>query len=80
LLMRELFNSPPIMNFRHLRIFESGDAADKDAWSMAVEYIKRANNGWKVVGDGVFERDPEYLSRNPPEGEEVGFSMLVSCS
>lgn len=69
LLMRELFNSPPVMNFKHLRVFESGDAADRDAWSMAVEYIRRVDNGWKVAGDGIFERDPGYLTQNPPEGE-----------
>lgn len=56
LLMRELFSSPPIGNFKHLKVFESGDAADKDAWNMAVEYVKRANNGWKVAEDGVFVR------------------------
>jgi len=32
LLMRELFNTPPIGNYKYLQEFESGDAADKDAW------------------------------------------------
>jgi hypothetical protein len=77
LLMSELFNSPPVLNFSQLRVFESGDAADRDAWNMAAEYVKRVNSGWKVAGDGIFERDPEHLSREPPEGEEVGFSMSV---
>jgi hypothetical protein len=77
LLMRELFNSPSVMNFKHLRVFESGDTADRDAWSIAVEYIKRANNGWKVTGDGVFERDQKYITWKSPDDTEVGFSMLA---
>ncbi|KAM3078319.1 hypothetical protein ACMFMG_006205 [Clarireedia jacksonii] len=57
LLMRELFTQPPEGNFRHLKIFESGDAADKDAWAMAVEFVKRASPEWRVESDGVFVRD-----------------------
>lgn len=33
--MRELFGSPPNGNYKYLQSFESGDAADKDAWLMA---------------------------------------------
>ncbi|KAH9213414.1 hypothetical protein DL95DRAFT_524518 [Leptodontidium sp. 2 PMI_412] len=66
-LMRELFNSPPSNNYQHLKIFESGDAADRAAWGMAVEYVKRAGNGWKVGGDGVFVRRQEDIK--PSEGE-----------
>ena len=50
-LMRELFDTFPLMNFKLLKIFESGDAADTDAWKMAVEYVKRQGNGWKVAGE-----------------------------
>ena len=57
LLMRELFTVPPIDNYRFLQSFESGDAADRDAWDMAVEYVKRAGNEWKIAGDGLFVRD-----------------------
>ena len=57
LLMRELFNNPPEGNYNFLRIFESGDSADKDAWGMAVEYVKRAGNGWKVAEEGVFVKE-----------------------
>lgn len=70
LLMRELFNAPPIQNYKYLQIFESGDAADTDAWHMAVEYVKRAGNGWKVASDGVFVRDPEDLVPEPEEGDD----------
>jgi hypothetical protein len=31
ILMRELFNAPPLMNFKYLQVFESGDAADEEA-------------------------------------------------
>ncbi|KAH8808004.1 hypothetical protein F5884DRAFT_676331 [Xylogone sp. PMI_703] len=62
LLMRELFNVPPTGNYRYLKEFESGDAADRDSWHMAVEYVKRAGNGWKVAGDGVFVRTPEDIN------------------
>ena len=78
LLMRELFNAPPIGNFKHLQVFESGDAADKDAWNMAVEYIKRAGNGWQVAGEGVFERNPEDLTPEPEEGGGGGDPALLS--
>lgn len=29
-LMRELFHTPPMDNFKYLQVFESGDAADRD--------------------------------------------------
>ena len=70
LLMRELFNAPPVKNYKYLEVFESGDAADTDAWHMAVEYVKRAGNGWKVAGDGVFVRDAKDLTPEPEEGAE----------
>ena len=53
----ELFNAPPVGNYKYLQEFESGDAADTDAWLMAVEYVKRATNSWKVASEGVFVRD-----------------------
>jgi hypothetical protein len=79
LLMRELFNAPPIQNYKYLKVFESGDAADADAWHMAVEYVKRAGNGWKVAGDGVFVRDPEDLAPEP-EGAGGGEPSSLSVS
>ena len=76
LLMRELFNIPPLQNYRYLRNFESGDAADKDAWLMAVEYVKRAGNGWKVAGEGVFVRDVKDSDPDPTQAEEAESSSL----
>lgn len=68
-LLREMFNNPPEANYRYLKSFESGDAADTDAWEMAVEFVKRAGGAWKITGDGVFERDPvsEESSSDGPD-------------
>jgi hypothetical protein len=87
LLMRELFSYPPRANFAALRIFESGDAADADAWMLASEFISRPNNGWQITGDGVVERDPESLNRESSssssssseddEEEDEGFQAQV---
>jgi len=75
LLMRELFHDPPTDNYQYLQIFESGDAADADAWHMAVEFVKRAGVGWEVAGDGVFTRSLEDVeaeaSREPGEGNHT---------
>jgi hypothetical protein len=65
LLMRELFNIPPPGNYKYLEEFESGDAADRDAWDMAVEYVKRATDEWKVASDGVFVRDKKEKATVP---------------
>jgi len=47
-------------NWRHLRVFESGDAADKEAWDMAVERINNSRVGWRVEQDGVLVKgEPE---------------------
>jgi len=67
LLMRELFNSPPMQNYKYLQVFESGDAADRDAWHMAVEFVKRSGNGWKVAADGVFVKDLKDAAPRPAE-------------
>jgi hypothetical protein len=69
LLVRELFNAPPLDNYRYLKIFESGDAADTVAWNMAVEYVKRSGNGWKVAGEGIFVRNPK--DAEGPGNEEI---------
>ncbi|RDL39113.1 uncharacterized protein BP5553_03453 [Venustampulla echinocandica] len=79
--VRELFNAPPLGNYKYLQIFESGDAADRDAWLMAgklfpVEYVKRSGNGWRIAGDGVFVRDSKDLAPERPddgEGENLEF-------
>jgi hypothetical protein len=57
LIMRELLAVPPAGNWATLRAFESGDAADTDAWNMAVEYMRRAGGGWNVERPGVFVKN-----------------------
>jgi hypothetical protein len=41
-------------NWRHLKEFESGDAADQEAWDMAVQYVNMSRSGWRVESQGVF--------------------------
>jgi hypothetical protein len=83
--MRELFSSPPSGNYCYLKEFESGDAADIDAWKMAVEYVKRAGGGWRVERTGVFVKDMELAAKEDkdkkdPEFEEGQVPSLLSVS
>lgn len=77
-LMQELFNTSPSPNYQNLKIFESGDAADRDAWLMAVEYVKRAAIGWKVAGDGVFVRDAKDIRASGEEDDDEGEPSILS--
>jgi hypothetical protein len=82
-IMRELFQNPPQGNYRYLKEFESGDAADVDAWEMAVEYVKRAGGGWRVEKPGVFVKDMELAAKQDkdtadPEFEEGQVPSLLS--
>ncbi|KUJ18325.1 uncharacterized protein LY89DRAFT_615017 [Mollisia scopiformis] len=72
-LMEQLFNAPPIGSYKYLREFESGDAADKDAWNMAVQYVQRMNGEWKVEKEGVFVRDLAVIG---PESDTGDNSLL----
>lgn len=60
-------------NWRYLHEFESGDAADRESWEMAVQYVEESGAGWRVERDGVFVRkqpgehdsddeDPRHIS------------------
>lgn len=57
LLMRELFRETPTGHYKSLKVFESGDAADRDSWELAVRFVQTLASGWKVAGDGVFVKD-----------------------
>ncbi|KAL8366377.1 hypothetical protein RB595_004920 [Gaeumannomyces hyphopodioides] len=46
--------------WRRLLEFESGDAADREAWELAVQYVRMAGRAWRVAGDGVFCRREGY--------------------
>jgi hypothetical protein len=60
LLMRELFDPAAESPWLGLRVFESGDAADREAWRMAVHYVEYSGvKGWRVESEGVFQRYDE---------------------
>ena len=71
---------PAYRRLQYLQVFESGDAADADTWNMAVGFVKRAGNGWKVARDGVFVRELKDLETGPEGGNEAGdsSSLLVN--
>ncbi len=54
LLMREMLMNPQRGNWKQLREFESGDSADREAWEMAVQYVRSTRQGWRVAGEGIF--------------------------
>ncbi|CAJ2502175.1 Uu.00g095690.m01.CDS01 [Anthostomella pinea] len=60
-LMRELtFVPDPQGNWSTLCVFESGDAADKEAWEMAVQFLEGSGvKSWKVEREGVFVKHVE---------------------
>jgi hypothetical protein len=71
---------PPAYNWRFLRVFESGDAADKEAWEMAVEYLNMGRTRWRVEGDGTFVKGPVLSGEGnqagvSDEGESEGFDV-----
>ncbi|KAI0383393.1 hypothetical protein F5Y04DRAFT_33926 [Hypomontagnella monticulosa] len=72
-LMRELtFAADPAghpRNWASLRVFESGDTADHEAWEMAVQFVQRSETeGWKVEREGVFVKNDD---RDDPSAEDV---------
>ncbi|OHE97269.1 F-box domain-containing protein [Colletotrichum orchidophilum] len=71
MLFRELFDPDPGSPWLDLRVFESGDAADKEAWEMAVQFVQFSGvKGWKVESEGVFVR----------EGDEESASAILGMS
>ncbi|KAI1371122.1 hypothetical protein F4677DRAFT_436405 [Hypoxylon crocopeplum] len=68
-------------NWSTLRVFESGDAADKEAWEMAVKYLERSGiKGWKVEREGVFVKQDEDGNGPNIEREVDGHSSDVSSN
>jgi hypothetical protein len=55
----------PRSHWRQLREFESGDAADREAWEMAVQYVAMSGANWHVERDGVFVRGPDPAASEP---------------
>ncbi|KAL0942892.1 F-box domain-containing protein [Colletotrichum truncatum] len=71
MLFRELFDPDPDSPWLELKTFESGDAADREAWEMAVQFVQFSGvQGWKVESEGVFVR----------EGNDSGPSSLLGMS
>ncbi|TPX06733.1 uncharacterized protein E0L32_002229 [Thyridium curvatum] len=58
--------------WKGLREFESGDAADREAWAMAAEYVQLAGRGWRVGGEGVFLKRGSGESGDGGDGTEGG--------
>ncbi|KAK2625620.1 hypothetical protein QTJ16_004932 [Diplocarpon rosae] len=77
-LMREMFNTPPSPHYQHLKVFESGDAADREAWLMAVEYVKHVGQGWEVARDGVLVRDPKNTKAAEGVDEDESSTLSVN--
>ncbi|KAK1716244.1 F-box domain-containing protein [Colletotrichum lupini] len=73
MLFRELFNPSPDSPWLELSVFESGDAADKEAWDMAVQFVQFSGvQGWRVAGEGVFAREGD----EDDVGAILGMSQL----
>jgi len=74
LLMREMLQFPQSGNWAHLQEFESGDAADREGWEMAVEYVRLAGNGWRVAGEGVFVKgEPDATAADADDAAAADF-------
>ncbi|KAI0179422.1 hypothetical protein GGR52DRAFT_305944 [Hypoxylon sp. FL1284] len=54
-----------------LRVFESGDAADQEAWEMAVKFVERESEAWRVEREGVFVKRDADGNTPSPVGSEV---------
>ncbi|KAB5554441.1 F-box domain-containing protein [Coniochaeta sp. 2T2.1] len=52
-------NINPDNGWNTLKVFESGDAADREAWHMAVEYVRASRTPWTVMADGVLVKGGE---------------------
>ncbi|KAI0018701.1 hypothetical protein F4780DRAFT_781080 [Xylariomycetidae sp. FL0641] len=65
-------------NWGALRVFESGDAADREAWDIAIRHLETtqamataqpATTGWKVEREGVLVRqEPKLISTSSQAG------------
>ena len=58
-------------NWASLRVFESGDVADKEAWDMSVKYLQNSGaHCWKVEREGVLvkQEDGDTAAPNDQTG------------
>lgn len=75
-IMRQLFDHSEVGNFRHLKVFESGDATDVDAWNMAVQFVE-SQGGWAIERPGVFVKKPEGSGQDN-EAAQTSTALSVS--
>ncbi|KUI72787.1 hypothetical protein VM1G_08646 [Cytospora mali] len=73
-IMPKLFDSSSSAgNWRYLQVFESGDAADRESWEMAVEYVRQFSAEWRVEREGVFvKRQPGDEDKSFNEENQAG--------
>lgn len=73
-IMPKLFDSSSSAgNWKYLQEFQSGDAADRESWDMAVEYVRHTGAEWRVEREGVFvKRQPGDEDKSPGEGHKGG--------
>ncbi|ROV88965.1 hypothetical protein VMCG_10141 [Cytospora schulzeri] len=73
-IMPKLFDSSSSAgNWRQLQEFESGDAADRESWDMAVEYVRQFGAEWRVEREGVFiKRQPGEEDKRFDEANKGG--------
>lgn len=56
-LLAHLVNAPQQSNWSTLKVLESGDAADKESWDMAMAYLERElATDWRPERDGLLVR------------------------
>jgi hypothetical protein len=71
-LFAKLTQFEPQGSWEGLKVFESGDAADKESWNMAVDFLKRSNiTNWIVETDGVLVKIGEKDESTQTSGSVV---------
>ncbi|KAI6351066.1 hypothetical protein MCOR25_010174 [Pyricularia grisea] len=68
-------------NWNSLRVFESGDSADREAWELATQYVEMSGSDWRVAGDGIFvktdrkeeDHDGDYGQADEENDEDPDF-------
>jgi hypothetical protein len=89
-LFSELTQPIPQENWASLKLFESGDAADKESWDMAVAFLERSQiQSWKPERDGVIvkvgmdgdaERPNDMAAHQLPSEESSDDWTLLSVN
>jgi hypothetical protein len=76
-ILRELFRGDDASgskadgNWKCLKEFESGDAADREAWDMAVNHVLKARTAWTVEREGVFVKRPQAWQQHGNQQTET---------